>query len=215
LRSRDPDPSSPREPSAATADPGGGRRSRRITADVPEVTPLDIADIYRRHGAEVSRWARRLLGPLQDAEDVLHEVFLVVHRRLPEWRGEAQLSTWLYAITVRVVQDHRRRQRWLPWRRLRRWLEPQAPEPPTPLQALETRRSLELTYELFDQLPEHERSALILFELEGMTGEEIAAVTGDAVGTIWVRLHRARARFRRAFERRDEQAAAPTEEEDP
>jgi RNA polymerase sigma-70 factor, ECF subfamily len=218
LRSRDPDPSSPREPPAATADPTGGGRSRRITAEVPEAKPLDIGEIYRQHAGEVSRWARRLLGPGQEAEDVLHEVFLVVHRRLPEWRAEAQLTTWLYAITVRVVQDHRRRQRWLPWHRLRRWLEPDAPAPPTPLQALETRRSVELTYQLLDQLPEHERSALILFELEGMTGDQIAAVTGDAVGTIWVRLHRARARFRRAFERRDEQTAgavAATEEEDP
>jgi RNA polymerase sigma-70 factor, ECF subfamily len=181
------------------------------------VAPLDIGEIYRQHAGEVSRWARRLLGPGQDAEDVLHEVFLVVHRRLPEWRGEAQLTTWLYAITVRVVQDHRRRRRWLPWRRLQRWLEAGTPEPPTPLQALETRRSLELSYRLLDRLPEAERSALILFELEGMTGEQIAAVTGEAVGTIWVRLHRARARFRRAFEDREGQAAgappAPPEED--
>jgi RNA polymerase sigma-70 factor (ECF subfamily) len=168
---------------------------------VPGEAPPDAGQIYRAHAAEVSRWARRLLGPGADAEDVLHEVFLIVHRRLPEWRGEAKIATWLYAITVRVVQDHRRRQRWSPWLRLRRWLEADAVPPPTPLQALETRRSLELTYRLMDSLPESERSALIMFELEGLSGEQIATLTGDPVGTIWVRLHRARARFRREFEK--------------
>jgi RNA polymerase sigma-70 factor (ECF subfamily) len=178
-----------------------------------------VGQIYREHAEEVSRWARRLLGPHDDVEDVLHEVFLIVHRRLPEWRGEAKIATWLYAITVRVVQDHRRRQRWSPWARLRRWLEADTAAPPTPLQALETRRSLELTYRLMDSMPESERSALILFELEGLTGEQIAAITGEAVGTIWVRLHRARTRFRREFEKLEgpeapETAEAPHREEE-
>jgi RNA polymerase sigma-70 factor (ECF subfamily) len=173
-----------------------------------------VGQIYRQHAEQVSRWARRLLGPHGDVEDVLHEVFLIVHRRLPEWRGEAQIGTWLYAITVRVVQDHRRRQRWSPWLRLRRWLEADAEPPPTPLQALETRRSLELTYRLMDTLPETERSALILFELEGLSGEQIAAITGEAVGTIWVRLHRARARFRRAFESLDAGPGTSSEREE-
>ena len=60
---------------------------------------------------------------------------------------------------------------------------------------------MELTYQILETLPEAERSALILFELEGLTGEQIAAMTGDAVGAVWVRLHRARARFRKAFVR--------------
>ena len=170
----------------------------------------DAGQIYREHAADVSRWVRRLLGPRGDAEDVMHEVFLVVHRRLPEWRGEAKIATWLYAITVRVVQDHRRRLRWSPWQRLRQWLEADAQPPTTPLQALETRRSLELTYRLMDTLPEIERTALILFELEGLSGDQIATITGEAVGTVWVRLHRARARFRRAFEKLDPTAESAT-----
>jgi RNA polymerase sigma-70 factor (ECF subfamily) len=174
----------------------------------------DAGQIYRDHAADVSRWVRRLLGPRGDAEDVMHEVFLVVHRRLPEWRGEAKMATWLYAITVRVVQDHRRRLRWSPWLRLRQWLETDAVPPTTPLQALETRRSLELTYRLMDTLPETERTALILFELEGLSGEEIATITGEAVGTIWVRLHRARARFRRAFEKLEPADEPPSDREE-
>jgi RNA polymerase sigma-70 factor (ECF subfamily) len=161
---------------------------------------LDLGEIYRVYAADVSRWARRLRGPHAEVDDVLHEVFLVAHRRLAEFRGQARIGTWLYAITVRVVQEHRRKERWLRWLRLDRWWTGETPPPPpTPLEAFESRRATEVTYRLLDGLPEAERSALILFELEGLSGEEIAAVTGEPVGTIWVRLHRARARFRKAY----------------
>jgi RNA polymerase sigma-70 factor, ECF subfamily len=161
--------------------------------------PLDLGVLYRHHAEDVSRWARRLLGPQGDPEDVVHEVFLVAQRRLHEFRGEAKVSTWLYAITVRVVQYQRRKGRWR--RLLRSRPVPDGPPPPsTPLERLESRRAVELTYRLLDGLPEAERSALILFEIEGLSGEEIATLTGEVVGTIWVRLHRARARFRKAFD---------------
>jgi RNA polymerase sigma-70 factor (ECF subfamily) len=159
---------------------------------------LDLGRLYRDHAASVSRWARRLLGPTGDPEDVVHEVFMVAQRRLREFRGEARPSTWLYAITVRVVQHQRRKGRW--WRLLRARPGPEPPPPSTPLESLESRRTAALTYRLLDALPEAERSALILFEIEGLSGEEIATLTGEPVGTIWVRLHRARARFRKAFD---------------
>jgi RNA polymerase sigma-70 factor (ECF subfamily) len=172
------------------------RIGRRASAEVTGGPP-DLGRAYREHAADVSRWARRLGGPGIDAEDVLHEVFVVAQRRLHEFRGEAKVSTWLYAITLRVVQDVRRKTRW------RRWLHlaPPPPEasPTTPLEAFESRRASEITYRLLDGLPEAERSALILFELEGLSGEQIAALSGEPVGTIWVRLHRARARFRKAY----------------
>jgi RNA polymerase sigma factor (sigma-70 family) len=160
---------------------------------------LDLGRLYRDHAEDVSRWARRLLGPDGDAEDVVHEVFMVAQRRLREFRGDARPGTWLYAITVRVVQHQRRKGRWWRLLRSRPALEP-AEAPTTPLETLESRRAVELTYRLLDGLPEAERSALILFEIEGLSGEAIAALTGEAVGTIWVRLHRARARFRKAYQ---------------
>jgi RNA polymerase sigma-70 factor (ECF subfamily) len=170
--------------------------------------PADLGRVYRDHAADVSRWARRLGGPGLDAEDVLHEVFMVAQRRLHAFRGEAKISTWLYAITVRVVQDLRRKARWRRWLRLLPRALDGASAPATPLETLESRRASELTYRLLDTLPEAERSALILFELEGLSGEQIAAITGEAVGTIWVRLHRARARFRRAYVSWEQQAPA-------
>jgi RNA polymerase sigma-70 factor (ECF subfamily) len=161
--------------------------------------PLDLGEIYRAYAADVSRWARRLRGPGADVDDVLHEVFLVAQRRLAEFRGDARIGTWLYAITVRVVQEHRRRDRWRRWLRLDLLFPEGLPAPSTPLEAFESRRAAEVTYQLLESLPEAERSALILFELEGLSGEEIAAITGEPVGNIWVRLHRARARFRKTY----------------
>jgi RNA polymerase sigma-70 factor (ECF subfamily) len=174
--------------------PGAGPPSLTL------VDGIDLGRVYRDHAGQVARWAQRLLGPACEVEDVLHEVFLVAHRRWPEFRGDAHVTTWLYAITQKVVLDVRRKRRW------RRWLglgREQAGDivatAPGPLRALEGRQATVLTYRLLDKLPEAERTALILFELEGLAGEEIAALTGEAIGTIWVRLHRARTRFRKLF----------------
>src|SRR3954470_14700731 len=77
---------------------------------------LDVGALYRRHADDVARWAGRLMGHSGDVEDVVHQVFLVAQRRLPEFRGEAKVTTWLHEITIRVVQEARRRQRaWWRW----------------------------------------------------------------------------------------------------
>ena len=161
----------------------------------------DLGEIYRAHAGTVWRWARRLLGSDRDLEDVLHEVFLVAQRRLPEFDGQARITTWLYAITVKVAQHRRRKDRWLRW--WKRDRDGEAPElparGPTPLEALEQRRASELVYGILDSLRERDRTVLILFELEGMSGAEVAAVTGQSVASVWVRLHRARGRFLEAM----------------
>jgi RNA polymerase sigma-70 factor, ECF subfamily len=158
---------------------------------------FDLGSVYRAHAATVWRWARRLLGSDRDVEDVLHEVFLVAQRRLPAFDGQARITTWLYAITVRVVQHRRRKERWTRWWK-RDGNEPRQDPPargPSPLEALERQRASELVYRVLDTLRERDRTVLILFELEGLSGPEIAAVTGQSLNSIWVRLHRARTRF--------------------
>lgn len=164
-----------------------------------------LAQIYRTHGKTVARWAMRLLGPRDDYEDVVHEVFLVVRRRLPEFRGDAEISTWLYEITVRVVQSFRRRARWWSWATGRGrnpsrarsaknappWFEP-AVDPEAMLEARERTR---LLYRLLDELGEEQRTTFILFELDGLSGHQIAEITGTSVATVWVRLSRARRKF--------------------
>jgi RNA polymerase sigma-70 factor (ECF subfamily) len=175
--------------------------------------PADPEAVYRRHGARVSFWAARLAGPGFEVDDIVHDVFLVVLRRLNEFRGEAQVSTWLHEITVRVVQAHRRK------RRRRAWLWPfpagrtlegagadtgrpeLADEGLTPLESLERRQATVLLYRFLDQLDEKYRTAVVLFELEGVSCQEIATLTGTSIANVWARVSRGREQLIQAFAR--------------
>jgi RNA polymerase sigma-70 factor (ECF subfamily) len=154
--------------------------------------------LYRAHAPTVARWAAKLAGPCADVEDLVHEIFLVARRRLPEFRGDAKLTTWLYRITERVALGQRRKNRIRRWFPLVRRTEiegtmslPQL----TPVDELERRQSTEMVYRILDRLPDKYRTVIILFELEELSGEEIAALTGQKLATVWVRLHRGRERF--------------------
>jgi RNA polymerase sigma-70 factor, ECF subfamily len=160
------------------------------------MTALDA--LYRAHAPAVARWASRLVGPGSDVEDLVHEIFLVAARRLSEFRGDAKVTTWLYRITERVALDRRRRDRFRRWFSLARSVEIEtvlSPARPTPVDVLERRQSSEAVYRILDRMPDKYRTVLILFELEEMSGEEIATLTGLKLTTVWVHLHRARARF--------------------
>src|SRR5687767_6816248 len=134
-------PSLPLDVRPAVAEATRAMRLGHKRVESPAVP--DLAEIYRAYAPDVSRWARRLRGPGADVDDLVHEVFLVAHRRLREFRGEARISTWLYAITVRVVQGQRRKERWLRWLSLGRLPLAEPLSPPTPLEAFETRRATE------------------------------------------------------------------------
>lgn len=158
---------------------------------------LDIDAVVRAHGPQITRWAARLGGPQQDLEDVVQEVLCVVARRLPELREHAKLRSWLYRITENVVRSQRRRVRW------RRWVlgssddvaEGVTSPYPSPLEAVQRRQAQQKVYRVLDAMSETSRAALIWFELEGLSGPEIAELTGVSVGAVWVRLHRARKQF--------------------
>jgi RNA polymerase sigma-70 factor (ECF subfamily) len=165
-------------------------------ADAP--APFDLDEVYRAHAARVARWVGHLGGPTADVDDLVHEIFLVADRRLPDFRGDAKVTTWLYRITERVVRGRRRNERirrWLAQVRLTDVQRALAPTQLTPIEELERQRDVETVYRILDRLPEKYREVLILFELEGASGEEIAALTGRKLATVWVHLHRARTRF--------------------
>jgi len=192
------------------------RRRLRDDADEPSMAEgvtakgPDLEAIYRQHADVVATWARRLGGPDCDVEDIVHEVFLVVQRRLPEWRGEAKITTWLYEITFRAVQDRRRRWRWLrPRPASRSCDEPPsfasdelaqlAGDQPDALALLERREATATLYQLLDGIGEKYRTVIVLFELEGRSGEQIAALTRTSLANVWIRLHRARQKLTKRF----------------
>jgi RNA polymerase sigma-70 factor (ECF subfamily) len=164
--------------------------------------PLDIDTLYRQHAATVARWAARLGGPSIDVDDVVQEVFLAARRRLRTLGGPAKVTTWLFRATQRVVLAARRkvrRRRWLS--RMPPDLAPAMPRPrPTPLEAVEREEVAAAVYALLDRLSERQRRVLILFEMEGMSTEEIATLTGARPVSVRVQLHRARERFTALFE---------------
>src|SRR4051794_16597314 len=82
-----------------------------VASAAPAVVPgwsQTFEEVYEEHFSFVWRAARRLGAPAAAVDDVVQEVFLVVHRRLPEFAGRSSLKTWLFAIVLRVVRDHRR-----------------------------------------------------------------------------------------------------------
>jgi RNA polymerase sigma-70 factor (ECF subfamily) len=160
--------------------------------------PLDIASLYRTYSAKVGRWAARLGGPSIEVEDVVQEVFLVAKRRLSSFRPDGgKITTWLFRTTERVVKTARRkhRVRALFGRFLADLPPTTATGPDVPGDELERRQEIERVYRVLDRLPERQRRVLILFELEGLSTQEIATLTGARVGTVRVWLFRARASF--------------------
>jgi RNA polymerase sigma-70 factor (ECF subfamily) len=172
---------------------------RKVPRQSPELAtaPPEISTLFRAHAAQVERWVARLGGPGLDAEDVVQEVFLVVQRRLGEWRADAKVTTWLYRITERVVHRQRRKQRMSRW--LRGLAGDFADELPTerltPVDELERKQAARVVYAALDGLERKQRAVVALFEIDGLSGEEIAALTGTKIATVWVQLHRGRARF--------------------
>jgi RNA polymerase sigma-70 factor (ECF subfamily) len=159
---------------------------------------LDLDAVYRAHAKQVSRWVAHLAGPGLDVEDLVHEVFLVVRAQLAEFRGDARITTWLYRITERIVRDARRKERVRSFlRRTRRDDVEHAltAQGPTPAEALERQQARASVYAVLDRLSDKQRTMLVLFELEGLSGEQISELTGIKLPTVWVNLHRARAQF--------------------
>ncbi len=145
--------------------------------------------------------ALRMLGNRADAQDVAQEVFLRAHRALHDFRGDARLSTWLYAIAsrlclTRLAAGERRRVRHGEESLGRLW-DPLA-DPAGSAEQAERESAL---YRAIAQLPEERRLVVVLRDLEGLSYEEIAAILNLELGTVRSRLHRARLDLKEKLER--------------
>ncbi len=156
-----------------------------------------LDELYQTYAADVKRWAYRLAGPGADLEDLLHDVFVIALRRHFTFRGQAKIRTWLFRITSNVVRNRRRRglMRRLLLRRHQDEMLAAAPTPATPQDEMERHERRNRLYQALDKLPDCYRTTLILFEIEKLSGEEVAELTGVTVETVWVRLHRGRSRL--------------------
>lgn len=157
-----------------------------------EVDPeLRFEAVYRAHFRRVYRWVTRL-APSADAEDLAQEVFLVVHRRLPEFEGKARISTWLFQIAYHVVGTYLRRRR--SQRRFEGMLSLLPPlNEPEPVHAgIEREEEVLAVRDALEGLDLKHRSVLVMYELEQWSGTDIAEALAIPVDTVYSRLHYAR-----------------------
>lgn len=168
---------------------------RAAAAETPAL-PRDLAAVYRAHADFVHRTACQLGVPGSHVEDVMHDVFLIVQRRLSEYDGRSMRS-WLYGITRRVVLHQRRGDA----RRERRAVLVVVPtntsDPERDVAAAQVVAQIE---RFLASLDEDQRIVFVLADIEGTPIPEIAAGLGVNLNTIYSRLRLARRRFEHAIE---------------
>ncbi|MFP5233856.1 MAG: RNA polymerase sigma factor [Acidobacteriota bacterium] len=191
-------------------------------------SPEGFEALVREHQRMVFRTLARLTGDGAQVEDLAQEAFLRLYRALPEFRGDAALSTYLYRIVVNVAQDE--------WKRRRRervvianapadadqsepdWIESfagdevneHARNPQQHLEDAEVRAAVDAALR---ELPEIERTVLVLYHQEERSYEAIAAVLDLPINTVRTHLHRGRKRLSRQVKMRLGAAPVKTLEE--
>lgn len=152
--------------------------------------PPPFDDVFAAHAPLVWRTMRRLGLREADAEDLAQEVFLVVHRKLPEFEGRSKLSTWIYGICVRVAADHRKRAHVRREEATDRVPEPAAAPPQ--LAAVDRAEARARLDALLGQLDDDKRAVFVLYEIEEQPMAEVALAVGVPLQTAYSRLHAAR-----------------------
>lgn len=158
--------------------------------------------LYRDHVDRIFRFAQRLCGQAEDAKDLVQDTFLNAYRGLDRFRGDAQLSTWLYTIASRACLRMRRRRKGEPERELS--LDEFIPTSEgefrlqipaqglTPQEALENKELRGALDQAIQRLPKKYRLVLVLRDMEGLSAKEVGSVMGLNERAVKSRLHRAR-----------------------
>ena len=160
--------------------------------------------LYALHKRRVYSLCRRMSGNEAEAEDLAQEVFLLVFRKIANFRGQSAFSTWLHRVTVNVVLM-RFRKKGLLAVSLQELLDPEERETPKSdfghrddvLAGAIDRVNLERAIE---SLPPGYRTVFVLFDIEGYEHNEIAAMLGCTIGNTKSQLHKARMKLRSMLE---------------
>lgn len=186
----------------AGADPDAEAVRRARTGDQGAFEQLVLS-----HQRRTFNVAYRILGDYDEALDLTQEVFLLAHRSLGQFRGEARFGSWLLSIAVNQCRNRLKQ-----WKRRARSrhdslsdpigdegsdLQRELPDPgTTAVEALEGRQLEEMVSEEMMHLDEEYRTVLVLREVQGVAYEEVARLLEVPVGTVKSRLHRGRAVLR-------------------
>lgn len=163
-----------------------------------ERTAFDI--LVRRYRRFLIRQVLPLLRDINDAEDVVQEAFVSAYNAIPNFRGDAAFSTWVYRIAINSAKRYRLEaaQRFpimsdiAEADKIEGLMDESQMSLDTPESLLESSEMLRLINEVFDALPQEQQEALIMREFDGLSYEEIAENMHCPVGTVRSRVHRAR-----------------------
>ena len=185
----------PRDTSGGTDDADRVDDAALLTAHVAG-DPDAFGELVRRHRDRLWAVALRTTGDREDAADALQDGLVSAFRRAETFRGDAQVTTWLHRIVVNACLDRMRRRRTRPTvplpededRAAELALEPGD----DPAEASERRTDV---LAALAQLPDEQRAALVLIDMEGYSVDDAAALLGCAPGTVKSRCSRGRARL--------------------
>ena len=162
-----------------------------------------FSELFHRHRGLVWRVAIGFFGNVQDAEDMTQDVFFTAHRKLEQFKGEASFRTWLHRITTNRCKNELRRRS----RRLRTVNEPLEEAAaaatngsPGPEAVTVRGRRLQRLALAIESLTPEDRRILRLVDLEQTPYKDVAELLGSSLGAVKMRVLRARARLREAFD---------------
>ncbi len=167
---------------------------------------LSFEQVVRDHQTMVFRTLLRLTGSHEHLDDLAQDVFLRLYRALPNFRGEALVTTYLYRIAVNVAQDE--------WKRRRRddrplvsisddvsaWEERLEHPDRNAEEQMEEREFQQTVEEQLQRLSNVERSVLVLYHQEERSYEQISVALGMPIGTVRTHLHRGRKKLREGLQ---------------
>jgi RNA polymerase sigma-70 factor (ECF subfamily) len=196
--------------------PDQGRRALNEEAQRRALRDLALIQAYRDGRPEAfddlvgayETTVHRILGQLNvvgaDVEDLTQDVFLRIYRNLHRFRGQSSFYTWLYRITVNVFFDHNKKRKRADVRlaRLQNALvdvSNQGPDPQDPFRATVESLTQDAFSRAIQLLPEPFRDVVAMREVDDLSYEEIAMITGISIGTVRSRLSRARARLKESL----------------
>ncbi len=162
---------------------------------------MTLEQIYRQQFRFVWVSLARLGVPERDLPDAVQDVFVIVHRKLADFRHEARVETWLYGIALRVASGRRRsaaaRRETLDMGDDDR----RADSASSPAQITEQRERAAIAQAIVTSMPIEQRAVFVLFEVEGLSSAAVAERLELPIGTVYSRLRLARERFRREVDR--------------
>jgi RNA polymerase sigma-70 factor, ECF subfamily len=151
--------------------------------------------VYEQQFDYVWQSLRRLGVGAADVEDAVHDVFLVVQRRLGDYDPSRPMRPWLFGIAYRIVSERRRRGRGVEVPADDHEVQAVADGRPSPEARFATEQARRRVHRALGELPIEQRAVLVMHDLEGHSASEVAEAIGVPLNTVYSRLRLARAKF--------------------